>query len=85
MNILLQINNVTVIAFLNRMGGTHSQEHSASDLAGKIWEWCIEEEIDIHAEHLPGKENVRAEWESQHMRDASDLNAQESHLSSARV
>ena len=54
LNVLLQINNVTAIAFLNRMVGTHSQE--LSDLALRIWEWCIEEEIDIHAEHLPGKE-----------------------------
>ena len=52
LNILLQIDNVTAIAFLNRMGGTHSQE--LSDLAVEIWEWCLEE-IVLHAEHLPGK------------------------------
>ena len=70
LNILLRIDNVTAIAFLNRMGGTHSQE--LSDLAVRIWEWCVEKEIVIHAEHLPGKENVRADWESRHMRDSSD-------------
>ena len=69
LNILLRIDNVTAIAFLNGMGGTHSQE--LSDLAVRIWEWCVEE-IIIHAEHLPGKENVRADWESRHVRDSSD-------------
>ena len=57
LNILLRIDNVTAIAFLNRMGGTHSQE--LSDLAVVIWEWCLEKKIILHAEHLPGKENVR--------------------------
>ena len=61
---------MTAIAFLNRMGGTLSQE--LSDLAVRIWEWCIEKEIVVHAEHLLGKENVRADWESRHVRDSSD-------------
>ena len=52
------------------MGSTHSQE--LSNLAVRILELCIEKEIVIHAEHLPGKENVRADWESQHVRDSSD-------------
>lgn len=52
------------------MGGTLSQE--LSDLAVRIWKWCIEKEIVINAEHLPGKENVRANWESRHVRDSSN-------------
>jgi len=70
MSILLRMDNVTAIAFLNRMGGTHSQE--LSDLAVIIWQWCLEREIIIHAEHLPGKDNIRADWESRHVRDSSD-------------
>ena len=53
LNIFLRIDNVTSITFLNRVGGTHSQE--LSDLAVRIWEWCIKKEIVIHVEHLPGK------------------------------
>ena len=56
--ILLQIDNVTAIVFLNTMGGTHSQE--LSHLPVRIWGWCIQREIAIQSEHLPGKENVRA-------------------------
>ena len=47
--ILLWLDNVTAIVFLNRMGGTHSQ--SLSRLAVQIWDWCIGE----------GKQNVQAD------------------------
>ena len=68
--ILLCIDNITAIAFLNRMGGPHS--HVLSDLAIEVWEWCLRRDIIIHAEHLPGKENIRADWESRHTSDCSD-------------
>ena len=68
--ILLRIDNITAIAFLNRMGGPHSR--LLSDLAIEVWEWCLRRDIIIHAEHLPGKENIRADWESRHTSDCSD-------------
>ena len=68
--ILLLLDNVTAIAFINRMGGTHSVR--LSDLAVEIWDWCIQRKITIHAEHIPGVENVRADWESRHLSDSSD-------------
>ena len=39
-SIVLRLDNVTAIAFINRMGGTHSQD--LSDLAVEIWRWCME-------------------------------------------
>jgi len=63
-NVQLRMDNVTSIAFINRMVGTHST--ALLDLAVTIWEWCLEREIIIHAEHLPGSLKVRAEWESRH-------------------
>ena len=69
-NILLRVDNVTTIAFLNRMGGTHSQE--LLDLAVSIWNWCLQRGIVIHAEHLPGRKNIRADWESRHVKNSSD-------------
>ena len=68
--ILLRLDNVTAIAFLNKMGGTHSR--SLSTLALEIWNWCIERKITVHAEHLPGRFNVRADWESRHTTDSTD-------------
>jgi hypothetical protein len=70
LSILLLLDNITAIAFINRMGGTHSVH--LSDLAVEIWNWCICSNITIHAEHLPGLENVRADWESRHQTDSSD-------------
>lgn len=68
--VLLQLDNVAAIAFINKMGGTHSRE--LSNLAVNIWKWCIQRNIFIHAEHLPGTENVQADWESRHLTDLSN-------------
>ena len=51
-------------------GGNHS--NSLSDLTVEIWNWCINHLIIIHAEHLPGVQNIQADWESRHARDSSD-------------
>lgn len=57
-NILLCLDNITTIAFLNRMGGTHSQK--LSDLiGGQYMDVVPGEGITIHAEHLPGRENIQ--------------------------
>ena len=68
--ILLRLDNVTAIAFLNRMGGTYSV--SLCNLAVQIWKRCLERNMFIHAKHLPGKLNVRADWHSQHTQDCSN-------------
>ena len=62
--------SVPVIAFINRMGDTHSVH--LSDLAVEILNWGTCRSITIHAEHLPGLENVRVDWESRHLTDSSD-------------
>ena len=68
-SILLFMDNVTAITFLNKIRGNHS--HSLSDLAKEIWNWCIRR-ITIHAEHIPGAENIQADWESCHLTHSSD-------------
>ena len=67
-SVLLLMDNITAIS-LNRLGGNHSRP--LSDLAKEIWTWCIQKKITIHAEHLPGSENIRADWESQYLADPS--------------
>ena len=52
------------------MGGTHSAH--LSNLAVQIWNWCLERWITIHAEHLPGVENVQTDWQSRHLIDLSE-------------
>ena len=43
-----------------------------SQIAQELWSWCLEHRVLPHAEHLPGKENVLANWESCHLSDSSD-------------
>ena len=69
-SILLLMDNITAITFLNKMEGNHS--HSLSDLAKEVWNWCIRRRITIHAEHIPGSENIQADWESRHLTDSSN-------------
>ena len=69
-SVLLCLDNMTAITFINRMGGNHS--YLLLGLTSQIWNWCIRKNIIIHAEHLPGVENVWADWESRHLVDSSD-------------
>ena len=69
-HVLIQMDNRTAVTYLNKMGGTHAKD--LSDLALQIWQWSLERNIVISAEYLPGKENVIADQESLHHRDASD-------------
>ena len=69
-HVLIQMDNRTVVTYLNKMGGTHAKD--LSDLALQIWQWSLERNTVITAEYLPGKENVIADQESRHHRDASD-------------
>jgi len=61
-SILLCLDNVTAIAFLSRMGGTHSLP--LSNLVVEVWNLCLRRNMTAHAENLPGAENVLADWES---------------------
>ncbi|XP_078660131.1 uncharacterized protein LOC144904859 [Branchiostoma floridae x Branchiostoma belcheri] len=62
--------NVTVVAYLNRLGGTRSQ--TLLDIALDLWEWCVNRDLYITAEHVPGKENVRADYNSRHFSLATE-------------
>jgi hypothetical protein len=62
MHVLLLMDNITAISFINHKGGTHSK--ALSDLALQIWTWCIQRNITVCAEHIPGIDNVGADRES---------------------
>ena len=54
--ILLGIDNITAIAYLNKMGGVkYPHLHNISK---QIWEWCIERNIWIFAEYIASKDNI---------------------------
>ena len=64
---LLRLDNTSAVAYINNLGETVSPE--LVDLAKSLWMWCLERNIHITAQHLPGH---IADAESQTMVDWSD-------------
>ena len=72
-NVLLMLDNTTAVAYVNNLGGSVSA--LAMKLARElhVWMWCLECQIHLTAQHLPGKDNVsRADTVSRQMKDRSD-------------
>lgn len=60
--ILLRIDNMTAIAYINRMGGV--QYEHLNDITLQIWQWCEERKIFIFASYIKSKDNIDADRES---------------------
>ena len=56
-------------AHKNAMGGVRSSE--CNDISKKIWAWCIERDIWILAEHIPGSENM-TDFESRNYKESTE-------------
>ena len=56
--VLVAMDNSTVVAYINKQGGTHSAEMCA--LLWKIMTWCHHYHITLKARHIPGCLNVMA-------------------------
>ncbi len=70
MSVLLRIDDTTAVAYINNLGSTVSKE--LLDLSKTLWMWCLERNIHITAQHLPGVLNCIADAESRIMRGRSD-------------
>ena len=57
---LLKSNNVTTVAYINHLGGTKSK--ILANISKNIWLWCLQRGITLKAQHLPGKENLKADF-----------------------
>ncbi len=66
-HVLLLLDNTTAVAYVNNLGRTVSAQ--ATKLAREL---CLKRQIHLTAQHLPGKDNVRADTESRQMKDRSD-------------
>ena len=69
--VALQMDNTTAITYINKMGGTKSEE--MTNLATELWDWCNHNQITLMLSHIPGLENVSADRESRVMKDFSDF------------
>ena len=57
--VLVATDYSTVVAYINRQGGTHSAE--ICTLLWKIMTWCHHYQITLKARHIPGCLNVMAD------------------------
>ena len=57
--VLVATDNSTVVAYINKQGGTHSAEMCS--LLWKIMTWCHHYHITLKARHIPGCLNVMAD------------------------
>ena len=60
LSILIHSDSSTVVAYINKQGGTTSAR--LCDLALELWDFCIQRNISISAVHLPGIKNSRADY-----------------------
>ena len=67
----LQMDNSIAVAYVNKRGGTKSS--TLAELAVKLWAVCHQNNIWITAQHLPGTQNVDADWASCHYTPQVDL------------
>ena len=58
-HILIMTDNMTARAYINHQGGMKSE--NCRFWARRIWLWVAENALSIHAEHVPGKENIAAD------------------------
>ena len=58
--VLIQTDNVTVTAYINKQGGTHSPR--LNDLAAQFWRWCRRNDIVPVASHIAGQDNLIADF-----------------------
>ena len=70
LSVLLRLDNTSAVAYINNLGGTVSPE--LVDLAKTLWMWCLERNIYITPQHLPGAQNHIADAKSRTMVELSD-------------
>jgi len=59
--------NSTAVAYINKKGGIKSD--LCDILAKDIWVWCYNKNIHISAAHIPGSENIAADFLSRNFND----------------
>ena len=69
-HIRIMCDNTTAVTVVNHMGTSHSD--SCNSEAKEIWEWCIDCKIWLSAAHIPGKQNLIADFESCRNQRASE-------------
>ncbi len=80
-HIRILCDNTTAVNILNHMGTSHSEP--CNRMAKMIWEWCISKSIWISIAHIPGKQNLVADYESRRNQRESEWMLNKALLSDA--
>ena len=59
--------NATAVAYLKHFGGSTSD--LLNSLSREIWSWCMNRNIWLTVSHLPGSQNIAADYASRHFKD----------------
>ena len=59
-SVLVKSDNLTVVAYINYQGGTHSIPLCVETL--RLLSWCRQERIFLSASHIPGQQNLIADF-----------------------
>ena len=66
-HIHIRADNTTTVAYINKMGGTRSEE--CNEVARKIWYWAEINDNWLSASYIPGKDNLVADYFSRNFKD----------------
>lgn len=80
-HIRVMCDNTAAVNIINHMGTSHSD--SCNKMAKTIWDWCIQRNLWISLAHIPGKENVIADFESRRKQRESEWMLDKTALSHA--
>ena len=69
MHVQVKTDSTCARAYVNSMGGVKSPE--CNEIARKIWLWCIDRDIWISEEHIPGSQND-ADFESRNYKENTE-------------
>ena len=82
LRVLLCLDNVTTVAYVNKAGGTRSRE--LYRVAQRIAAYCEERNISVAAVHVPGALNTTADRLSREIVDSSDWRLDKNILKGSR-
>lgn len=66
-HVRLMIDNTTAVCYIREMGGSKSMQ--CNKIAHDIWEWAMERNIWLSAQHVAGVNNVDADFRSRHFKE----------------
>ena len=69
-HIRVRSDNSTCVSYINKKGGSKSLKLNA--ISVDLWHWCLDHNIMISAEHIPGKFNIQADFLSRNIDNSGE-------------